>query len=87
VALEVEQSTIEVNIVVTHSGEKLLTFSAFPNDQWVIYTPEGYWDGSASVHEYVKFYRKDKLLDVRSAERFRGRDKIDAVLAMTSKLK
>lgn len=81
VALEAESDTIQINLVITDSGKRLLTFCALPNDQWIIYTTEGYWDGSKKVHDWVKFYRKSQLLDVKDADGFRQRDRINAILA------
>jgi hypothetical protein len=80
VALETRPASIQVDLVVTDSGKKLLSFCPLPDDQWIIYTPDGYWDSSKKVHEWVKFYRKSRLLDVKDAAGFRQRDRINAIL-------
>jgi WD40 repeat protein len=87
VALEVEPGVFQVCLVVTRSGERLLTYCPFAGDQWIVYTPEGWWDGSELVHDWVKWYRGASLLDEKEAERFRDRSRIDAVLARVFKAK
>ncbi len=43
------------------TGKELLAFSVFGNNQWAMYSPDGYWDGTPQIGEVVSLARKTSI--------------------------
>jgi len=80
VMLEARDGSLQISIVETATGKWHMTLCPLPEDQWIIYTPDGYWEGSQNVREWVRFYRGPFLLAPKQAERFRKPLEIRRVL-------
>jgi WD40 repeat protein len=78
--LEMNSESMQVRLTDLAAGLTVLTFCALPNDQWIIYTPDGDWDGSERVHEWVKFFDGLKPVSPAEAERRHRRERIEAAL-------
>ena len=46
----------------TATGRTVVTFAAFADSEWIIYTPQGLWTGSPKALDGVAFYRGTKPL-------------------------
>lgn len=79
-ALEMDPESLQVRLVETGSGRILLTYCGMPEDQWIVYTPQGDWDGSAGIHEWVRFYDGLGAVEAAAADRSRSPAQIAAVL-------
>jgi hypothetical protein len=79
-ALEMDPESLQVRLVETGSGRILLTYCGMPEDQWIVYTPQGDWDGSAGIHEWVRFYDGLRAVEAAAADRRRSPAQIAAVL-------
>ena len=78
--LEMNAETMQVRLTDLAAGLTVLTFFALPDDQWIIYTPEGDWDGSEHVHDWVKFCDGLKPVSPAEADRRHRRQRIEAAL-------
>ena len=78
------QSSV-VDIIDLNTGDTLLTFCPLPEGDWIVWNAEGYWDGTASATDYVKFYLGAEMLDasrvVALKDPSKAHSSIDAVLA------
>jgi hypothetical protein len=81
VAIEVNPDQLELTLVTADRGEALLTYTALPDDQWIIHTEAGAWDASPGASPWIRFYRGSQPVARGDAERSRSRAAIDAVLA------
>jgi WD40 repeat protein len=78
--LEIDSESMQVRLTDLSAGVPVLTFCALPDDQWIIYTPDGDWDGSEQVHDWVKFCNGLKPVSPAVAERWHRRERIEAAL-------
>jgi hypothetical protein len=78
--LETDSESMQMRLVDIDAGKTVLSFCALPDHQWIIYTPEGNWDGSDHVHDSVKFFEGLKPMSPADAARWKRREPIDAVL-------
>ncbi len=79
-ALELTTDSTELHLVNAASGESMAVFCVLPDNQWIVHTPDGAWDGSQQAHGHVHFYRGLVRLTEAEAERHRSRPRIDAAL-------
>jgi hypothetical protein len=79
-ALEMAPDAMQLQLVDVATGAARLTLCAMPEDQWIVYTPEGAWDGSPGIHAWVKFYRGFESLAPTEADRHRSRVKIETAV-------
>lgn len=73
-AIELDFESLALRLVHTRSGDTLLTYLALPEDQWIVYAPNGMWSGSERVREYVRFYQGMRRLE--NAEALRWSDPV-----------
>jgi len=66
-ALELDFDTGALRLVRTRTGETLLTYCALPEEQWIIFAPDGTWKGSERVGEFVRFYDGMRRLSISEA--------------------
>jgi WD40 repeat protein len=79
-ALECDPESMQVRLLDLAAGTTALTYCTLPEGQWIVYTPDGDWDGSERALQWVKFCRGLKLVPQAKAESHRTRERIDAVL-------
>jgi WD40 repeat protein len=79
-ALEMAHESLEVRLTEAVSGTPLLGYCPLPDGQWLVHSPQGDWDGSERVHDWVRFYRGLSLLSPAEAEQHRNPAAIRAVL-------
>ncbi len=78
--LEMNSESMQVRLTDLVAGLSVLTFCALPDGQWIIYTPDGDWDGSERVHDWVKFCDGLKAVSPAEADRRHRRQRIEAAL-------
>ena len=78
--LETNSESMQIRLVDIAARLTVLTFCALPDGQWIIYTPDGDWDGSERVHDWVKFCDGLKCVSPAEADRRHRRERIEAVL-------
>jgi len=76
ITLEAVPGSFQVRLVETASARTIVILCPFADDQWIVYLPDGRWDGSPDVHDWVKWYRGPTPLERNEAERLRDRDAI-----------
>jgi WD40 repeat protein len=78
--LEMDPEAPSLVLTETATGRELLRYIAFPGDEWLVYTPDGLWDGSRGASSKVRFYRGLTEVGMGEAERLHDRPAIDRVL-------
>ncbi len=78
--MEMDSESMQLRLTDLAAGLTALTFCALPDGQWIIYTPDGDWDGSERVHDWVKFCDGLKPVSPADADRRHRRDRIEAAL-------
>lgn len=56
-ALDPVHGSYIARLVETASGHTIATFAPFPDPDWMVWTPDGYWTGSETALRWVSFYR------------------------------
>ncbi len=79
-SLETDPELMQIQLVDVVTGHVALCHCARANGQWIIYTPDGDWDGSQDVHDWVQFYDGLRRLSPSEAEQRHRRGQIDAIL-------
>ncbi len=79
-ALAMDPESMQVRLVELATGRVALTYCFLFEGQWIVFTPEGDWDGSDQALHWVKFFDGLKPLLPADAERLRSRPRVDAAL-------
>lgn len=79
-ALNPDEETMRFHLVTIPEEDVLLTFITFEEDQWMIHTADGYWDGSNDILKNVAFYKGSKLLTESEIKELKKRDEIETLL-------
>jgi hypothetical protein len=79
-ALELLPDQRSMHLIDTKNGAVVLTYASFPGEQWVVHTPQGHWDGSEGVVDWVAFYRGAVKLGPSEVAALRSRPHIEKVL-------
>ena len=79
-ALDMDCESMQVRLLDLAAGKTALSYCTLPEDQWIVYTPDGDWVGSERALQWVTFCRGLRPLPPSEAAGRRDGERIKAVL-------
>ena len=81
-ALWTETDTADAHLIRSTTGEMLLSFVLLTPSEWIVYTPDGYWDGTEGAIEHINCWSGRQLVPGEQLRLRRAPQRIQQILGM-----